>query len=162
MGMTKRNSLTLFLDIDGVLALSKQWNANPKNYCGVSSYSFSPKCVAALNTILEAADFQIILSSDWKFYYDIHTMQCLFREFGVTGNPIEFTPSFALSVPNYEERRVREINHVIRTKKIDRYLVIDDLDLSAFFLEKKFFKCDTRMGLSQTGVIPKILDKITK
>jgi hypothetical protein len=64
------NSIYLFLDIDGVLATTRQFYSkklHPKQNC----YRFDPKCTTVFNNIFSSYNIVIIISSDWKDDYSI-------------------------------------------------------------------------------------------
>jgi hypothetical protein len=108
----------LFLDIDGVLALSTEWGGrfkkqklwnklHPDNQVTYVTEShkmdvefrfdnFNPKAVTVLNEILELTDAEIVISSDWRFDCSVEEMQSLFRQYGVNKVPIDYTPTLEI------------------------------------------------------------------
>jgi len=156
----------IFLDIDGVLALTQQWGKDVYTPCGVMAYRFSPHCVSIFNEILEETGAEIILTSDWKLFYDLHTMKCLFRWNEVSKGPVGFTADIYVEPKKLSEnikprKRANEILDWLSRNQVDRYVVIDDLPLEAWFTPETFVRCKyEREGISQAGLKEQIIKLI--
>jgi hypothetical protein len=156
------NNKHIFLDIDGVLATSAQYYTNKKKWHPMyDCYRFDEKCVKIFNEIIEKTNPIIILSSDWKDRYTIAVMNEIFewnnvhvRISAVTDSSwgIQFT-----SLQQLEECRSYEINTYAYKNNIDKFVAIDDLNLSPW-IPNNFVHCTrANEGIKQSGVKEKIL-----
>jgi hypothetical protein len=154
----------LILDIDGVLALEAQWGKDKYTPCGVESYHFSDYCVKILNQILQETEAEIILSSDWKLFYDLPALKCLFRHFGVNGAPVALTPNLEIEKKKMSEvigarKRAEEIKSWLGHNEEVKFVIVDDLPLEEWFDESVFVRCKySREGIGQTGIKEKIIN----
>lgn len=155
----------VFLDIDGVLALPKQFHTNKEKLwkrdrhaygLGVP-YMFDEKCVIAFNRfLLMNANVSIVLSSDWRKHFSMDTCKLIFKINGVAKSPISFTPELPpiSALESLESIRVREIKEWLITNNYAVWCAVDDMDLSE--LGDKFVQTDSRMGFAQYGFIEKM------
>jgi hypothetical protein len=154
----------VFLDIDGVLALPKQFHTNRDNLwkrdrhaygLGVP-YMFDEKCVIAFNRfLLMNAEMNIVLSSDWRKHFSQDTCDLIFKINGVAKSPISFTPQLPPERfgESPESIRVREIREWLLINTVATWCAVDDTDLSE--LGSRFIQTDYRMGFGQNGFIEK-------
>jgi hypothetical protein len=158
------NRPTLFLDIDGVLATTANFNTHPRYYHPVFKvYGFDRKCVNTINEIIEELDPVIILSSDWKNQHSINDINEIFAWRGVKGVVTDITPDFKLEYDTFQfrsERRSLEIITYVALNQITNFVAIDDLNLKNWIPER-FVRCTEREGIKATGIKDKIL-KILK
>ena len=154
----------IFLDIDGVLATTRQFYSK-KLHKEWNTYGFDKKCVRILNEILDETKAIIILSSDWKYHYDLETMNDIFKWNGVNTTITDYAPSlwgvryFALS--ELEACRSEEITKYVIEHKIKKWVAIDDLDMGEFLAEENFVLTPrTTEGIKQSGIKQKILKKL--
>lgn len=142
---------TLFLDHDGVL-LPLQ-SDNKRLYTSkFNEYElFDKKCVAVLNKIISNYDVQIVVTSDWRLYFDLEELCEIYQVNGILTKPIAITLDL-------QSNRVLEIQTYIQTNNIENYVVIDDLDLSI----ENFVKCSKAQteGIKQSGIYDKIIKLI--
>lgn len=165
----------IFLDIDGVICLAEQWGGRDKkmkkfiNKTGISEISkmpidirtdnFDQKAVKILNQIIEATNAEIVISSDWKLHATLEELGELFIKHGVSKKPIATTPNHVLkSMDQIESTRVGEINEWIEINKPDKWVAIDDLNLS----QLKSFVHTKKMneGIKQSGIKELIIKKL--
>lgn len=157
----------IMLDIDGVLATQNEFFCSRKRYHAVYDvYPFNKGCVEVFNSICEIIKPNIVLSSDWRIYYNIAQMNEIF-----VWNNIKYPiTDYTLNLWNelntgdlsfIEECRAREILKYVEDNKIgDYYLVLDDLDLSPFIPEKNFIRTPRQNeGIKQSGVLTKTINK---
>lgn len=140
---------TLFLDHDGVLLPLNCENKKLLTSKGNEYELFNKKCVSVLNKIISNYDVQIVVTSDWRLYFDLEELCEIYQVNGILIKPIAITL-------NLSYNRVLEIQTYIQTNNIKNYVVIDDLDLNI----ERFVKCNRPQteGIKQSG----IYDKITK
>ena len=167
----------IFLDNDGVMCLSTEWGgrdkkikkwklANPgdpgyvndrKIPAHIKMDNFNSKAVKVLNDILAATDAEIVVSSDWKLHCTLEQLQDMFIKYGVSKAPIATTPNHVLkSMDELESTRVGEITEWLSSHPdVDKWVAIDDLDLSALecFVHTKRMK----EGIKQSGIKEQIL-----
>lgn len=151
----------LFLDHDGVICLSTEWGSRFKNKDGLDSAfdRFNQKAIKVLNEIIDKTDCEIVISSDWRYYCSLDTMQRLYKERGIIKSPIAYTRNdLDIDVtPNrqLEETRVAEIKTYIEENKIEKWVAVDDMDLSNL---KNFVQTPrSKEGIKQSGVKDKII-----
>jgi hypothetical protein len=152
----------IFLDIDGVLALPKQYNVkrnklyarDPKAKELNIPYPWDEHCIKVLNRFILEHDLHVVLSSDWKLHFNMDEIERIFKWNGVVTSPIGFTKMTNPDLSQLEEYRVNEIQDWIKQNKIETWCAIDDLDLSA--LGERFVKTDHRMGIGERGIVEKL------
>jgi hypothetical protein len=134
----------LFLDIDGVMT------SNDLIYDRRSLellYPFSKGCVEALNEILKSNRLRIILTSSWRTVFDVEKQCQIFKENGVLQVPYGATVDLG-----YENRSL-EIKQWLQNKKIDGFVILDDLEIDGF--GDNFLKINPEEGLTRFH-IPRI------
>lgn len=152
-----------FLDIDGVLATSHQYNTNRKKWHPTyDCYRFDEKCVKVFNPILEKFNPIIILSSDWKHHYTITQLNEIFQWNGVNTVVTDITPDLwgikFTSLAQLEDCRADEILKYVHEHNIENWLAIDDLNLSPWIDAEHFIHTPrANEGIKQSGIKDKIL-----
>jgi hypothetical protein len=156
---------TIFLDIDGVMACTKEHFSSVKNFwekhdfardIGMQ-YRFNEGCIKVLNQILKITDADIVLTSDWREHYDLQTLDNIFKFNNVIKSPIDVTEIYSKTIQELEKFRGSEINDYIYKKNITNYVIIDDLDLSPYVSKENFVKTIVREGIKQSNIKEKIL-----
>ncbi len=184
----------IFLDHDGVMCMRreqgsrfakiKRWNLeNPDNAAiyvnkvdhvpiGIRFDDFNKiDAVRVLNEILLESDADIIVSSDWRLLCTLEEMQEFYKQMGVIKVPIGMTElysteGFSKRGSTLEEQRSIEIEKYIEEHKPDKWVVLDDMDLSEKFGDisgnkssglKNFVKCKPSEGLKKLGIKKKIM-----
>jgi hypothetical protein len=159
---------TIFLDIDGVLATDKEFMGNRtkfrQKYPDADRlripYPFNKRAVEVFNEILDATDAEIVLSSDWRLHWDLEELDEIFKFNGVNKSPINITSKYKRKMSSdLEDDRVHQIVLYKREHSLENWVAIDDLDLS-FSLGDHFFKTKSNMGIKQTGLKDKIINKL--
>ncbi len=157
------NSIYLFLDIDGVLATTRQFYSkklHPKHNC----YRFDPKCTTVFNNIFSSYNIVIIISSDWKDDYSIDDFNEIFEWNGIKFKVDDVTPSLwdikYKSLQELEACRANEIQDYITEHHIEKFIIIDDLDLSPWFPDNFIRTPRVMEGIKQSGIKEKILTKL--
>jgi len=157
-----------FLDLDGVLATSHQFNSNRKHWHPqYDCYRFDEKCVKVFNSIIEEVNSIIILSSDWKHHYSIEQMNEIFKWNGLNTFITDITPNLwkvkFTSLAQLEDCRADEILKYVHEHEIQNWIAIDDLDLSPWISPEHFVRTPkVSEGIKQSGVKDKILNIINK
>jgi len=153
----------IFLDIDDVLATSHQYHTNPKNWNDeYNRYRFDKKCVKVFNEIIEKTNPIIILSSDWKLNYSIEVMNRVFEINEINAVVSDITSNLwgvkFKSVAQLEDCRADEILKYVHEHKTEKWIAIDDLDLSPWIDEQHFVRTPrANEGIKQSGIKDKIL-----
>jgi len=157
----------IFLDIDGVLATSHQYNTNRKKWHEMyDCYRFDEKCVKVFNQILDNISSPIIiLSSDWGKKYSIEVMNEIFKWNTVNAVVTDITPDLwgikFTSLAQLEDCRADEILKYVHEHQIENYIAIDDLDLSPWISDEHFVRTPrVSEGIKQSGIKDKILSRI--
>lgn len=162
--MENNNKPTIFLDIDGVLALPTQYYSKKRNI--YNAYGFDHKCVRILNDIVENTGAEIVLSSDWKLNYDLDTMNNIFFINGIKSYIVHYTPSLwgvkYFNLNELEACRAAEILQYVKNHNISNYVAIDDLKLSQWLDDEHFVWCK-RMneGIKQSSIKEKIIKRLS-
>lgn len=161
-----KNKAIMFLDLDGVLATSAQFdmkNRHPKYDC----YPFDNKCIKVFNEILRETDPIIILTSDWKYHYNQVMMNNIFRWNEIIKPISDFTSSLwgtkFKSVNDLEQCRAQEILEFLDEHDFtnNKWVAIDDLDLSPYLPDENFIHTPrVNEGIKQTGIKEKIIKQL--
>jgi len=162
----------IFLDIDGVLATTKQYFTNRTKFREKNidakelnlPYPWDKECVDVFNEILDATNAVIVLSSDWKHHWSLEEIDKVFKWNGVIKSPIAYTPNDSVSFGNLTMNRAWEIEKYIREVGVDDYVVIDDLWVNKYMKsngsDHRAFITRESEGLKQTGLKDKIIKKL--
>jgi hypothetical protein len=131
----------IFLDHGGVLYLGEPFGDKILR-------NFDVECVKVLNSIILETDCEIVISSDWKTWNSIEEMSEFYKSQGILKSPIGFTDKF---VEYYDwdklpSQRSFEIISWLETNDVDKWVVLDDLDMSNHI--DNFIKIDPSRGLS--------------
>ena len=152
----------LFLDIDGVLALPKNYatqrnklHAKDRHAKGLGvPYMWDEKCVIALNRFIRMNDLEIVLSSDWRMHFTMDEIDMIFKINGVAKSPIGFTVLGGKMSASLEYNRVAEIEEWVEINRVAMWCAVDDMDLSK--LGTRFVQTDERMGFAEKDFIEKM------
>jgi hypothetical protein len=154
----------IFLDIDGVLATNKEFATNRtkfrEKYLWAKElrvpYRFNEGCVDVFNEILDTTNADIVISSDWRFHWDLDELDKIFKANGVKKSPIFGTIKNKRKMSSdLEDDRVYQINEWVKFNKPEKWIAIDDMNLSS--LGPNFFRTKDAEGLKQTGLKDKII-----
>ena len=154
----------IFLDIDGVLATNKEFATNRtkfrEKYLWAKElrvpYRFNEGCVEVFNEILDLTDSEIVISSDWRFHWDLDELDKIFKANGVKKSPIFGTIKNKRKMSSdLEDDRVYQINEWVKFNKPEKWIAIDDMNLSS--LGSNFFRTKDSEGLKQSGLKDKII-----
>jgi len=163
--MNNHKNFYIFLDIDGVLATSHQFNSNRKKWHPMfNCYRFDEKCVKVFNSILDnVSGATIILSSDWKHHYSIEQMNQIFKWNSVNAVVTDVTPDLwgvkFTALSQLEDCRADEILKYVHEHEIQNWIAIDDLDLSPWISPEHFVRTPrVSEGIKQSGIKDKILN----
>ena len=158
----------IFLDIDGVVALDKQFFMNRAKFHSKHPamaelrvpYPWDEGACKVLNEILDATDAEIVLSSDWRLHWNLDELKLIFTWNGIKKSPIAVTSNIVEHMStDLEDERQHQIQLFKREHKPESWVAIDDLDMS-FSLGDHFFKTKSGMGIKQTGLKEKIIKKL--
>lgn len=166
--------VTIFLDIDGVLATDKEFMRNSEKFKETKEwarkldvpYPFNPQCVEIFNEILSTTECQIILSSDWRISWTLEELDIIFKENGVKQSPVGITEkNLYCNIGNYNKKRASEIEFYIQENRIKDWIILDDLNIHPYFPGRKknnIFKTEDREGLKKTGIKEKIIRRLQR
>ena len=164
----------IFLDIDGVLATSKQYFMNSAKFMSKNEwakelkvpYPFDSKCVKIFNEILTKTGAEIVLSSDWKQHWDLAQLDIIFKNNGVIKSPVDITTDDMVSLSSVEKNRSHQILTYIKKNKPERCSIIDDLHIISFInnddIKNCVIKTGSAEGIKQVGVKDKIIKTLTE
>ena len=171
----------IFLDIDGVIATSKEHWMNAAKFQKKNQwakdlnvlYPFNKKCVEILNEIIESTKAEIVLTSDWKKFWTLEQMSVIFKENGIIKPPIDQTKIGFYYSSNDVKIRVAEIEtylnlHGMITSNhtpIGTWIILDDLPLNWYLPEEiktRFLLTKDSEGLKQCGLKNKIIEKLNE
>lgn len=156
---------TIFLDIDGVLTTNAEFMRSRTNFWKKHEdarilkipYPFNPGCVKVFNDILEITDAEIVLSSDWRRYFTLEDLEKIFKFNKVIKSPMGVTEIQPCSFSMFDKNRAHEIELYVNKYKLEKYVIIDDLDLEYFCSVEHFVKTTDREGIKQLNIKQKIL-----
>lgn len=158
----------IFLDIDGVLALDKEFFTNREKFCKkypVANelripYPWNKGAVKIFNDILEKTNAEIVLSSDWRQYWNLNELDRIFKFNGVIKSPISIT-----DIPKHKSNffladdRIEQIKKYIDKYGVKEYVVIDDLNMEHGFGDR-FFLTYSNDGIKRTNLDNKIIKRL--
>ena len=129
----------IFLDIDGVLALTYNDKIPKSELLCETVYPFDKHCVEALNEIIQRTDAEIVLTSQWRSSYSTDEINEIFEWNKVIKKPIAKTNILS------EAFRCAEIAHFLKAHQVNRFVIIDDVNLKCF--PNNFVKTPMESGL---------------
>jgi hypothetical protein len=179
----------IFLDHDGVICLQNNWGSRHKKreafYKSIEKPeskmdmsvslrfdNFDEKSIKVLNYILKETDAEIVCSSDWRKYATLEEMQEYYISQGVIKTPIDFTPKlidFDKSSHDLffcrgwiSKARCLEIKKWLSENKVDKWVAVDDLNMSNDYLkiglDNFVLTPKSSEGIKQTKVKEKIIN----
>lgn len=165
----------IFLDIDGVLCTTNEFlmdkvKFHKKNFVPSfvnMPYPFNARCVGVLNEILLKTDAEIVLSSDWRKFWDLKKLDLIFRSSGVVKSPINVTTVDLVSMNWLEKNRANEIGvFLLSHSEITNWVVIDDLNMRGFLKltndDDRMFVTNGNEGIKMSGLKEKIILKLNE
>lgn len=160
----------IFLDIDGVLATNKEYMVNRTKFQTKHAeakelripYPYNPQCVKIFNEIIEATDATIVLSSDWRFHWDLDEIDRIFKFNGLNKSPEYYTINRKRKMSSsLGDDRHWQIMEWVNHNKPDTWVAIDDLNLTRSFEEggcgQNFFLTNDSEGIKKIGLKNKII-----
>jgi hypothetical protein len=178
----------IFLDNDGVICLSNNWGSrykkqrkvyykeNPRPIhdeipVNLRFDNFDQKAIKVLNRILIETGAEIVVSSDWRLYANLEELQQYYEDQGICKKPIAVTRRLVdidsdtaglFAWKGWGERaRCVEIQDWLKGNEVDRWVAVDDLNMSNEFLQPGLdhFVLTSRSheGIKQVGIANKII-----
>jgi hypothetical protein len=147
----KHNKI-IFLDIDGVIAVSRDSDLEKQLFLAGQYYPFTPECVEVLNRIIEKTNAEIVLSSTWRLTLNLAELDEIFKKNKVIKSPIDVTCNIAI------DQRELEINNYLANNSIEKFVILDDLDIVGF--GQRFVKIDDKTGITEIH-IERIVKQLT-
>lgn len=163
----------IFLDIDGVLATYREFNRNQKSFwkkypeakrLGIE-YPFNDGCVKILNEIIERTEATIVLSSDWRLYYNLDDLHYIFKFNKLDVSPTDMTEYHPTSFSQLDKNRAHEIGlYIGKHPEITSWVAIDDLNMKPWMSitneDHKMFVTRQSEGLKMCGLKEKIIKQL--
>lgn len=176
----------IFLDNDGVICLANNWGSRFKKQTKSIAKTvadkdlpieerfdnFDQKAIKVLNQILEETDAEIVISSDWRTWATLEELGQFYLSQGIIKKPIACTPLMKNFADNdfqlfwykrwLEKIRIIEIQQWLKGTPVDKWVAIDDLNMSPEFnggygLENFVLTPRSTEGIKQSGIKEKIL-----
>lgn len=145
----------IFLDIDGPLATSECYHVTELRH-NKQIYKWNPKCVHVLNEFLVETRAEIVLSSDWRIFFDLKTLDDIFQWNGVIKSPVAVTDQEKYKMSsNLEIDRIHQIGRFLENNSIKKWVAVDDLNLKSDIVSN-FVLVDDETGLTGEGIIEKL------
>jgi hypothetical protein len=138
-----------------VIFLDHQWTMflREKENLGKLDY-FDLEAVNILNEILYVTNCDIVVSSDWKLWVNLEEMQKFYIEQGIKP-PIAYT-SFLLK-DNYAKSRTEEIIKWVSDNDVNKWVVVDDLDMREYFTSNFVWIEDKNFGIKGKNIKEEII-----
>ena len=141
----------IFLDIDGVLNSGKSFRKNQKLGVPQSCIDLPYKDhVEALNMIIDRCDAYLVITSTWRLYFSLRSLDKIFYLCGIRGDRIiDKTEDLSMTDGDHGVKRSVEIEKYIKNNsdKIKNYVIIDD-DCDAK-IKNHFVKTEFHCGLNE-------------
>ena len=149
----------IFLDHDGVIALSNNWGGRKKKWAKYRSKNpdsgkeikdapvqfrfddFDEKSIRILNEILEETGAEIVVSSDWKLHATLEELGEYYESQGISKKPIALTPNIQqckdyddnfIWSPRWELEQIRTIEikqYLHDHPEVTHWVSVDDLNM---------------------------------
>ena len=127
---------TIFLDFDGVLHSESEVGSRPFNRL--------PLLESALTEV--DADFQIVISSSWRFHYPLEALK------GHLGSLQRYVVGVTPEIRPCSDMRYHEILEIVYSYDLTEWVAIDDSDWQFPPDCKQLIRCDPKTGLQQAQV----------
>ena len=176
----------IFLDNDGVICLAHNWGSRFKKQKRSIAETvsdrdlpvefrfdnFDQKAIKVLNSIIEQTDAEIVISSDWRTWATLEELGEFYLSQGIIKKPIALTPLMKDFDDNafqlfwykrwLERIRILEIQEWLQNNQVDKWVAIDDLNMSRQFnggygLDNFVLTPRSTEGIKQSGIKEKIL-----
>lgn len=138
----------IFLDIDGVLNSTCFFRKDNEFERSDHRSQLDPQAISYLN---EIADWNFVLSSTWRKFYDRGEMNKLLNDMGFKGTIIDYTPDL-----NWQGSiRGNEIMVWMRENKLGdskKYAIFDDDSDMLYWQRNNFVHVDNHFGLGPNHV----------
>lgn len=137
----------LFLDIDGVL---NNHSVMDNNFCGIQADK-----VKLVNDIIQSTNCNIIISSAWRYMVTYGSMTLKgFENLLLTHGLDVYNKILDVTVADEDSAsRGVQISRAIAKHRIDRYAIVDDLDLDISRIHgDKFIKTNPSIGITKKEV----------
>lgn len=154
----------IFLDIDGVLN-SEKFLENNKNQ------PIDRNSVGILKNIIDKTGAVIVMSSGWRLWFDDNMLphdgysQCLYEilcEFNIKlfGKTPDFSTEEIRTRKTFSHVKAKEIIAWLNEHKfVDKYVVIDDLDLKNEEINAHLVKINGQVGITEADA-RRVIDMI--
>jgi len=150
--------ITIFLDIDGVLYTSKNYNKLLANNLATNDdygYLFDDKCVENLSKLNKHIHFDVIITSSWRTK-GIDYLETLFRERNININIVGITPIGTMDKLYFS--RCEEVKDYIKTNNITTDIIIIDDNFGECNEKYDVYKTTMKNGLTE-DITNKIINK---
>lgn len=143
---------TLFLDIDGVLRHDDFFKQNINETTADHTdglFKFDTRSINNLNHIVEETGAKVVITSSWRFSWDVGELQTLFKHNKFNGEVIDSTPIYLESY-THDIPRGKEIQDWLKKNEVENYCIIDDCNDMLPEQEGHFIWVDDRHGLIES------------
>lgn len=138
----------VFLDIDGVLN-SANFFSQDNIYPRINPRSqLDPRAISYLN---EIADWNFVLSSTWRKFYEREEMNKMLQDMGFRGTIIDYTPSFDWK-GSLRGNEIRVWLNDNEMRNSNHYIIFDDDSDMLLWQKDNFIHIDGHFGLSPNHV----------
>jgi len=148
----------IYTDIDFVLCLASEYKYHDTKWGLIQK--FNPGAVKVYNQILTETGALPIITSDWRYHYNLESLREIFLEWaGIIVKPAGITPEIpGIVLQRQAEWRAKEILEHVNQFKPDFWVAIDDLDLSPWIDASHFVICPrSNEGIKQCGKANKVI-----
>ena len=154
----------IFLDIDGVLNSEEFLNNN-------SNEAIDINCVRILKNIVDKTGAVIVMSSGWKLWFNDNMMpedgysQCLYDilcsfDIKIFGKTPDFSTEEIRTRKTFSHIKAKEIIAWLNSHEtVEKYVVIDDLDLKNEEINNHLIRINKEVGLTEEDAI-RVIDMI--
>jgi hypothetical protein len=140
-----KRRITLFLDLDGVLIITKPWDSD---LMGKDGYSlFKKGLIDNLNELLKVENFAIVLSSARRKNLNLEKFNKVFERRGINQKITSYVPFYSSS-----KSRKEELERYILEKNINDFIILDDdksLNALKPFYKKRLILTKQMIGFSK-------------
>lgn len=143
----------IFLDIDGVLNSEEFLKNNP-------TQAIDKDSVSILKSIVDKTGAAIVMSSGWKLWFDdnmlpqdgysqyLYDILCDFN-INLFGKTPDFSTEEIRTRKTFSHIKAKEISSWLNEHAVDKYVVIDDLDLRNEEINSHLVKINGQVGITE-------------
>lgn len=149
----------IFLDIDGVLNSTEQFNLHNENNDSKLSLEIYKYHIKQLNNLIEQTGAYVVISSSWKHYHSVVGWNDIFKLLGIKATVIGTTPQtttfrgtqILVWLLEHKSNIERGFSDELYPYEVESFVILDD-DSDMEMLLPRLVQCNAYSGLTEKEV----------